>query len=153
VQIEYDPEVITYDELLEIFFSTHKATRPRIIRQYESAIFYHDQEQERLAGEAMKRAEERLKEKVTTRLIPYEDFTRAEDYHQKHYLRNQKKLEKHFEAIFPDPDRFTDSTAVARVNGYLGGNGSRERLEREGPDLGLTAAQIQAIGKELEDKQ
>ena len=152
MQIEYDPEVITYNELLEIFFKSHKATRPRIIRQYESAIFYHDQEQKHLAEEAMKRAEERLKEKVTTRLIPYEDFTRAEDYHQKHYLRNQRELEKHFEAVYPDPDRLTDSTAVARVNGYLGGYGSRDRLEREGPDLGLTRKQVEAIRKLISNR-
>ncbi len=141
--------MITYDEILEIFFTSHKATRPRIIRQYESAVFYHDQEQKRLAEEAMKRAEERLNEKVTTRLIPYEAFTRAEDYHQKYYLRGQKELEKHFEAVFPDPDRFTDSTAVARVNGYLGGNGNREQFEMESPELGLTEPQIEALRKAI----
>jgi len=145
--MEYDPAMITYDELLEIFFSSHTATRARTIRQYESAIFYHDQEQERLALEAMKRAEEKLQEKVTTRLIPYEGFTRAEDYHQKYYLRNQKTIEKHYEAIYPDPILFTDSTATARMNGYLGGNGNREQFGREAPDLGLTDAQIEVIGK------
>lgn len=147
MQIEFDPKIITYGELLEIFFSSHTATRPRIIRQYESAIFYHDLEQKRLAEEAIEKAEEALKEKVTTRLLPYEDFTRAEDYHQKYYVRNQKNLEKHFETIYPDSMRFTDSTAVARVNGYLGGNGSQEQLEKEAPDLGLNEAQVKAMGR------
>ena len=147
VQVEYDPDRIAYEELLEIFFRSHTATRPRTIRQYESAIFYHDAEQKRLAEEAVRRAEERLREKVTTRLIPYEEFTRAEDYHQKYYLRNQKSIERHFESIYPELVAFTDSTAAARVNGYLGGNGSPEQFEREADGLGLNRAQIEAIRK------
>lgn len=96
--------------------------------------------------------EERLGQKVTTWLLPYDGFTRAENYHQKYYLRNRKDLEKHYESIYPDPALFTDSTAVARVNGYLGGYGTLEQFEREAPDLGLTEGQLQVLRKVIRKK-
>jgi peptide-methionine (S)-S-oxide reductase len=145
LQIEYDPDRITYQALLEIFFSSHNPAQRSFTRQYASAIFYHDDEQRRLALNAIDKAGETYGRRITTELVPYSGFTRAEDYHQKYYLRNQESLEKRYEAIYPDPARFTDSTATARVNGYLGGNGSREQFEREAPGLGLTDAQIGAL--------
>lgn len=143
--MEYDAAKITYGELLEIFFSSHNAARRSFSRQYASAIFYHDEEQKRLAADAIGKAEGILQKKIATELLPYSGFTRAEDYHQKYYLRNQSVLEKRYEATYPDPIRFTDSTAAARVNGYLGGYGSREQFEREAPGLGLTEAELKAF--------
>jgi peptide-methionine (S)-S-oxide reductase len=145
VQLEYDPVRITYVELLEVFFSSHNATRRSFSRQYASAIFYHDDEQKRLAEDAVKRMERTLGAKVVTELIPYTGFTRAEDYHQKYFLRNQAELEKRFKTIYPDPLRFTDSTAAARVNAYLGGYGNREQFEKEASGLGLNEAEIRAL--------
>jgi len=147
VQLEYDPGKISYEDLLQVFFSSHNAARRPFSRQYATAIFYHDGEQKRLAADAISRVERNLRKNIATELIPYTGFTRAEDYHQKYFLRNQPELEKHYETIYPDPVRFTDSTAVARVNGYLGGNGSREQFEREAPGLGLTEAEIVALRK------
>jgi hypothetical protein len=146
VQLEYDPVRITYQELLEIFFASHNSTRRSFRRQYASIIFYHDEAQKLLAEDTISRIEETGK-KIATELLPYTGFTRAEDYHQKYYLRNQADLEKHFETIYPDSVRFTDSTAAARVNGYLGGYGSREQFEREAPGLGLNETQIRALKK------
>ena len=147
VQIEYDPDRISYQELLEVFFSSHNPAHRSYARQYASAILYHDSGQKKLAEEAMKRAERIRRKKIVTELLPYTGFTRAENYHQKYYLRNQENLHKFYRAIYPDPLRFTDSTAVARVNGYLGGNGSREQFEREAPGLGLTDVEIRALKK------
>jgi hypothetical protein len=145
VQLEFDPGRITYRDLLEIFFSSHNATRRSFSRQYASVIFYHDESQKLLAEDAIRRIEETGRKKVATELVPYTGFTRAEDYHQKYYLRNQAELEKRFETIYPDPVRFTDSTAAARVNGYLGGYGSREQFEREAPGLGLSESELRAL--------
>jgi peptide-methionine (S)-S-oxide reductase len=145
VQLDYDPDRITYGELLEIFFSSHNAARRSFSRQYASAIFYHDDEQKHLAEDWIKKAEDTLRAEIVTELIPYKGFTRAENYHQKYFLRNQAELEKRFETIYPDPERFTDSTAAARVNGYLGGYGNREQFEKEAPGLGLNEAEIRAL--------
>ena len=147
VQIDYDPDRITYEALLGTFFSSHNPEHRSFSRQYASAVFFHDDKQEKLAREAYLRAEKTYGKGIATELAAYSGFTRAEDYHQKYYLRNQREMEKRYQAIFPDPVRFTDSTALARVNGYLGGFGSREQFEREAPGLGLTNKEIEALRK------
>ena len=65
-------------------------------------------------------------------------FFRAEDCHQKYSLRQQRQLAEEFKTIYPQSQQFTDSTATARVNGYLGGNGTMEQLTTELPQLGLS---------------
>jgi peptide-methionine (S)-S-oxide reductase len=147
VQIDYDPERVTYEELVKVFLASHDPMRRSYVRQYASAIFYHDEDQRRAADDALRTAERTRGKKVATELLPYTGFTRAEDYHQKYFLRNQGDLEKRYESIYPDPAQFTDSTAVARVNGYLGGYGDREQFEREAPELGLTEVEIRALKK------
>ena len=145
IQIDYDPEVVSYQRLLEVFFGSHDPTWPSPIRQYASAIFTHDDEQARVAKEAFEKADNKSRRSVTTELLPYSGFTRAEDYHQKYYLRNTPLLASQYEKRFPNQDLFTDSTAVARVNGYLGGNGSFEQLEKELPELGLSSEAAVAL--------
>ena len=150
IQIDYDPELVSYERLLELFFGSHDPTWPSPIRQYASAIFTHDGEQARLAKEALGKAGTKSTSKkssrpVTTELLPFTSFTRAEDYHQKYYLRNTPLLASQYEKRFPNQDLFTDSTAVARVNGYLGGNGSFTQLEEELPQLGLSSEAAEAL--------
>ncbi len=70
--------------------------------------------------------------------MPYTEFWIAEDYHQKYYLRGARDLMEEFNGIYPQPAGFRDSTAAARVNGYLGGHGTLEQLEREINRLGLS---------------
>jgi peptide-methionine (S)-S-oxide reductase len=138
IQIDYDPEKISYTNLLQVFFSSHNPTWPSPVRQYASAIFFHDEEQEHLAKGAMKDVGEKYGKKISTELVSYTGFTRAEDYHQKYYLRNTRAFMDQFKGRFPNEDAFTDSTAVTRVNGYIGGNGTTEQLEREMEELGIS---------------
>jgi peptide-methionine (S)-S-oxide reductase len=64
----------------------------------------------------------------------------AEDYHQKYRLRGVSVLMAEFEALYPDPAGLVNSTAAARVNGYVGGNGTLNQLEAEIGQLGLSEA-------------
>jgi peptide-methionine (S)-S-oxide reductase len=75
---------------------------------------------------------------ITTELIPAGEFYRAEDYHQKYRLRQDSELMKEFKAVYPSEKDFVDSTAAARVNGYLAGYGTAESLEKEQDSLGLS---------------
>jgi peptide-methionine (S)-S-oxide reductase len=123
-QIEYDPEQIGYEELLEVFFSTHDPTTLNrqggdIGTQYRSVIFYHDEEQrnsaERVKAELDSAGE--WKNPIVTEIAPLQEFFEAEDYHQDYYRRNpsqrycqliiKPKLDK-FERVFrPKLDRST----------------------------------------------
>jgi len=152
IQIDYDPEKISYVKLLQVFFSSHNPTWPSPIRQYASAVMVHDEEQERLAKEAIEDAGERYGKKVSTELLPFTGFTRAEDYHQKYYLRNTRDLMDQYKDRFPKEDAFTDSTAVARVNGFIGGNGTTQQLEKEGSELGINGEAVEALRNILSKK-
>ena len=138
IQIDYDPNQISYEELLDVFWDSHNPTFQQWSRQYMSIIFYHDDEQKRLATESKERQESRPGRKIFTEIVPFSAFYLAEDYHQKYYLQQEPKLMKEFNAIYPDAEDFVDSTAVARVNGYVGGYGSSDTLTEQVASLGLS---------------
>jgi peptide-methionine (S)-S-oxide reductase len=145
VQIEYDPTRISYQELLDVFWAGHNPARPTWSRQYASIIFYHDEEQRRLAQASQGRYEAECGCRVYTEIIPVITFYLAEDYHQKYQLRQSPTLMNEFAAIYPDPVDFVNSTAAARVNGYLGGYGALANLQAEIDELGLSSEAQQVL--------
>jgi peptide-methionine (S)-S-oxide reductase len=138
LQIEFDPEHISFEELLSLFWKAHDPTWPAQSRQYRAALFYHGEEQRRLALESREREQARHGRAICTDVLPVPDFYRAEDYHQKYYLRQDRILMGVFRIIYPEARDFTDSTAAARVNGYLAGYGSRTALQHDLDMLGLS---------------
>jgi len=140
IQIDYDPTKIAYEDLLEVFWDSHHPTAQPYSRQYMSIVFYHTEEQRRLAIESKEREESRLGRNIVTEIIPFSDFYLAEDYHQKYYLRQEADLLTELRAIYPKIEDFISSTAVARLNGYVSGYGTPETLEEELSSLGLSEA-------------
>ena len=138
IRVEYDPSRVSYEELLDVFWSSHNPTSRPWSRQYASILFYHGEDQEKRALEGKAREQQERESEVWTEVVPAGVFTLAEDYHQKYNLRNRSYAMDEFQAIYPDGRAFVDSTAAARVNGYLGGYGTSEQLDREWPDLGLS---------------
>jgi peptide-methionine (S)-S-oxide reductase len=128
--------VISYTELLDVFWSAHNPRSPSFSRQYRSAIFFHDAEQRRLAEESKKRIQK--EGRVFTDIEPLRQFYMAEDYHQKYYLRGVDVLMRDLRARYPGEREFVDSTVAARLNGYVGGFGSFDQLERELESFGLS---------------
>ena len=137
VQIDYDPAILSYADLLEVFWSEHRPTAPPHSRQYASRIFVTDQA-ERTDAEVSKRAVEGALGPVFTTVEPAARFYVAEDYHQKYRLRSERALFQELAAIYPDPAALRDSTAAARVNGYLDGHGTLAELEAEIDSFGLS---------------
>ena len=90
VQVEYDPDAVSFEELLEVFWKNHDPTQvnrqgPDVGSQYRSAIFYSDDEQRRIAEAAKERAQESYKRPIATEITPAETFYRAEEYHQRYF--------------------------------------------------------------------
>ena len=98
IQVTYDASVITYPELLEVFWKTHDpTTKDRqgadIGPQYRSAIFYHSDEQKKLAEEYKKKldASGAFGGPIVTQIVPFTEFYRAEDYHQNFFASNSRQ--------------------------------------------------------------
>jgi len=105
-----------------------------------AAVFYHNKEQKQVAIKSREREAERLKIKLYTDVLPAAEFYLAEDYHQKYYLRQVKEFAREYTAIYPVLKDFIESTAVSRVNGYAGGYGTLQNLQKEANSLGLSPA-------------
>jgi methionine-S-sulfoxide reductase len=138
IQIDYDPTQITYEELFDVFWSNHNPTSRSFSRQYAAIAFVHDEEQRKVAEETKAREAEERGRAIHTEITDYTRFWRAEDYHQKYRLRGVNELFAELQAIYPNTDDLVDSTAAARVNGYVGGHGTTEQLEDEIGRLGLS---------------
>jgi peptide-methionine (S)-S-oxide reductase len=138
VEAEYDPSVVTYEQLLAAFWNSHDATYPPYSSQYRSAVFYTTDQQRDLANESRQAEEARLGQTLYTDIARSSGFYVAEDDHQKYYLRQTSDLAKAMYAIYPDPADFRDSTAAARLNGYLAGYGDSETLKNNIDKLGLS---------------
>jgi peptide-methionine (S)-S-oxide reductase len=117
-QIMYDPKEISYTELLEVFWKTHDPTTLNqqgndVGTQYRSAIFYHNEEQRKLAEHYKKEldASGAFDAPIVTEIVPYKNFYKAEAYHQNYYNDNtmqpycmfviRPKVEK-FKKVFKD---------------------------------------------------
>ncbi|HZQ09540.1 MAG TPA: peptide-methionine (S)-S-oxide reductase MsrA [Anaerolineae bacterium] len=95
VQIEFDPDLISYRDILDIFFSIHDPTTLNrqgadVGEQYRSVIFYHSPEQKRIAEETIKELTDAhaFRDGIVTQIVPFEEFYPAEDYHQEYFKNN-----------------------------------------------------------------
>ena len=96
IRVTYDPAVITYDDLLTVFFGSHDPTTPNrqgadVGTQYRSVIFYSTEGEKDIAERIIEEVDESLKDgtRVITQLIPFEKFYPAEGYHQKYFEQNK----------------------------------------------------------------
>lgn len=118
VQVFYDPKVISYEELLQVFFKTHDPTQLNrqgadVGTQYRSVVFYHNNEQKASAEEIMEDLNNAniWEDPIVTAIDPFKNFFQAEDYHQEYYDNNKSegfcqfvitpKIEK-FKKVFYD---------------------------------------------------
>jgi peptide-methionine (S)-S-oxide reductase len=121
---------------MKLFWEDHDPSERPYNRQYMSAVFYPNKTQ---WAQALETGQQRMAGKTValrTPLMPLATFYRAEDYHQKYYLRRYANLMSEFEGY--SEQAFTDSTVAARLNGYVGGYRPVEALQAELGPLGLS---------------
>ena len=95
VEVEYDPDEISYQELLDVFWNNHNPTTlnrqgPDVGIQYRSAIFYHNEEQKEIAEKSKQFLEqsEKYDRPIVTEIVPAPLFYKAEEYHQKYFKKH-----------------------------------------------------------------
>ena len=99
VEVVFDPGVVTYTQLLDVFWSIHDPTQmnrqgPDVGSNYRSAIFYHSQEQRELAEASLNKAQESPRfrgKKIVTQIVPASTFWPAEEYHQQYFEKRGLK--------------------------------------------------------------
>ena len=97
VEVDYDPQEVSYEELLKIFWNNHNPTTlnrqgPDVGKQYRSAVFFHTPEQKKVAMEMKEKlnpiAREKFQSDIVTEIKPASDFYRAEEYHQQYFAKS-----------------------------------------------------------------
>jgi methionine-S-sulfoxide reductase len=95
IEITFDPKKVSYDQLLDIFWRNIDPTTPNrqfadVGTQYRTAIFYHNEEQKKLAVESKRKLNQsgKFDSPIATEIVPASTFYPAEEYHQKYYLKN-----------------------------------------------------------------
>ncbi|MCA9811339.1 MAG: peptide-methionine (S)-S-oxide reductase MsrA [Nitrosarchaeum sp.] len=95
VQVEYDPNIITYDELLDIFWTNHDPTSlnrqgPDVGKQYRSVVFFHDASQKMAAEKSKDLLDKsgKYEKQIVTEIVPAPQFYNAEEYHQKYFQKH-----------------------------------------------------------------
>lgn len=96
VEIDFDAERVSYEELVEKFWELHDPTTPNrqgpdVGTQYRSAIFFHSPEQGAAAIASRERAQERFSRPIVTEVTPASDFWRAEEHHQRYFERQGRR--------------------------------------------------------------
>ncbi|KAJ9575902.1 hypothetical protein L9F63_007214 [Diploptera punctata] len=134
IDIDYDPNEITYNELLNLFWAYHDPTA-RTSKQYTSLIMYHDEEQKELAEKTLKEEEKKKSSYIVTKVIPAKEFYDAEDYHQKYRLQQHTSL---LEAVgLNRGSKLKTSHLAARLNGYIVGFGGVAQFDSEINQIGI----------------
>jgi peptide-methionine (S)-S-oxide reductase len=98
VQVTFDPDVISFKEILDIFFATHDPTTPNrqgndVGTQYRSIILYHNEEQKSIAGQVIQKleSEKTYSATIVTQIEPFKTFYAAEEYHRDYFKRHPEQ--------------------------------------------------------------
>lgn len=94
--MEFSPDQISYEDILTVFFATHDPTTLNrqghdVGSQYRSAIFYHSDEQKKIAEKVKEIAQKEYENKIVTEITAASDFYKAEDYHQDYFNGNPRQ--------------------------------------------------------------
>lgn len=132
VHIEFDPETISYEEVLKHFWRNHYPNRDEYKgRQYISMLHVYSPEQEAVIRKVKREMEQELSEPIETEIVPFRSFTPAEERHQKYYLKRYPKTLEQLTDLFSTEEQLRSSTFAARLNGFVKGFGNREALLAE----------------------
>ena len=137
MQVHFDPLRVSYNTLLDVFFSSHNPANMPYSRQYMSLILYDNQEQKEVAEKAIEQLQLR-RGPIHTELAPLTHFFMAEGYHQKYYLRRVSVLINEVEGRYPTVLELVSSRLATRLNGYVSGYGTLGGLKQDLADFGLS---------------
>ena len=132
IEIDFDTNLITYEDILKNFWRNHYPNRDAYKgRQYMSLLLYHSKRQLSIIEQVREEMEAELGEAIETEIKGYDQFTLAEERHQKYYLQRYPRTLEQLADWFPDIASLIDSTFAARLNGFVKGFSNRDALLEE----------------------
>ncbi|MDG5819474.1 peptide-methionine (S)-S-oxide reductase [Natronococcus sp. A-GB7] len=147
VRVVYDPELLSYEELLETFWANHDWHSSAPKRQYRSVVLAHDDDQYETASRERAAIADRTGRSPATDIERLSEFYSAEPSHQKYELRSRPTVGDELETLYGDS--FVDSTIVARLNGFVAGHGDRSQRETLLAGLDLPAPLLAELRRTL----
>ncbi|WP_394741072.1 peptide-methionine (S)-S-oxide reductase [Natronococcus roseus] len=147
VRVVYDPELLSYEELLEAFWANHDWHSSAPKRQYRSVVLAHDDDQYETASRERAAIADRTGRSPATDIERLSSFYSAEPSHQKYELRSRPTVGDELETLYGDS--FVDSTIVARLNGFVAGYGDRSHRETLLAGLDLPAPLLAELRRTL----
>lgn len=147
VEITFDSEIISYADLVHIFWENHDAVKDRFYkeRQYISILFYRNEKQFETAKHIQTKIETEQNKELQTEFQVYNTFYIAEDRHQKYFLRRFKQACAAIRELFPDEAAFIHSTIAARLNGFVRERGRLPEIKQEITHWGLEPAKMDLL--------
>ena len=131
LRISYNPEKITYKELLEVYWENHEPKNAITAGQYRSEIFAADEKQATAARDFMEQKREDYEGELNLSVSQLDEFHEAEDYHQKYYLTQDQKLGQYREKLMARGENLTYSRLLTKLNAYSRGYLSEEDMLTE----------------------
>lgn len=132
IEIDFDPSIISYEEILRAFWQNHYPNRGNYKgRQYISLLRYHGDRQRETIDRVKAETAKKLGEPIETDIGVFENFTPAEERHQKYYLKRYPNTLEQLQDLFPKAEHLADSTFAARLNGFVKGYGKMQQLKNE----------------------
>lgn len=133
VEIDFSPDIIRIEELLEVFWEHHNPVNINDYkgRQYRSLVLYRDEKQWDAIQRVIRQRKEQGKGEPQTEAAPYSGFYLAEDRHQKYYLKRYPDAMEKLSALYRDEKELVNSTLAARLNGLAKGYTNLERIRNE----------------------
>ena len=131
VEIDYDPDIISYGQLIDVFFSSHNETLRPYDQRVKSLIFYRSPEEYDIAKGKLDAIRDQTpeEESVYTELKAFEVFYLAEPEHQNRSLKLETSLYGEVEQIFGSEDKIMLSILASKLNGYVYGYGTIENAQ------------------------
>lgn len=147
IEMDFDPTMMDYSEILNLFWAHHHAQRLNQYRgrQYMSLLLYHNDQQKEKAIQVKQKWENEFHAKIQTEINAYTGMYLAEDKHQKYYLKRFPKAYNTIKGLFSTHQELVDSTLVTRLNGFVREFGSIQDIERDLMNWGLTKKELSSL--------
>lgn len=154
VEIDYDPEVISYGQLIDVFFASHNETLRPYDQRVKSLIFYRNESEHQIAQDKLQaiRMKTPEDESVYTELKAFKVFYLAEAEHQNRSLKQEVSLYRELTEIYETPERIQLSILASKLNGYIYGYGSMESARVLLEQSGLSEASRRRVIEVIENR-